>query len=132
MRAILAGIPAGRLNSASIRRFLERESFKGKLKLSSSDIEYIINGEKQGNREEVSTIIEDSTEVVSEDLQNEPEGVEDTDSEVIPTNDVEETESRTFSLENTKSELQAAADELGVSYKKSFSKSKLLELINNN
>ena len=122
-RAIVAGIPKSKLNSENIRKFLKREKEKGRLNLTAENIEDIIfpNGFVNKPVSETRTVEEVQEEV--QEVQEDLEVAEVT----VETEDQEE-----LSLDNTKAELQAAAENLGISFKKSFSKSKLLELINNN
>ena len=127
-RAILAGIPRSKLNSENIKKFLAREKAKGRLDLGPDSIEDILfpggfvnKPIAEENTKEVETVVED--EQADADVDN---------VETEQTEQKTETEEVSYSLENTKSELQARADELGLEYKKSLSKSKLLELINNN
>ena len=118
-RAILAGIPAKKLTPENILRFLQRERDKGRMDLTDDHIQDILfpngllNKPKVEETEERETSETETTETLT---------------------DSEETTDTTvgLSLDNTKLELQEAADSLNISYKKSFSKSKLLELINNN
>lgn len=124
-RAIVAGIPKSKLNSENIRKFLKREKEKGRLNLTAENIEDIIfpNGFVNKPVSETRTV-----EEVQEEVQEDLEVAEVT----VETEDVETEDPEELSLDNTKAELQAAAENLGISFKKSFSKSKLLELINNN
>lgn len=124
-RAIVAGIPKSKLNSENIRKFLKREKEKGRLNLTAENIEDIIfpNGFVNKPVSETRTV-----EEVQEEVQEDLEVAEVT----VETEDVETEDQEELSLDNTKAELQAAAENLGISFKKSFSKSKLLELINNN
>ena len=129
-RAILAGIPRSKLNSENIRKFLAREKAKGRLDLGPESIEDILFPSGFVNK----PIAEESTEEVTVEVEQ-----IDADTDIVETEGTEEeieeeieTEEVSYSLENTKSELQARANELGLEYKKSLSKSKLLELINNN
>lgn len=127
-RAILAGIPKSKLNSENIRKFLAREKAKGRLDLGPDSIEDILFPSGLVNK----PITEESVKEVETVVEAEQV---DTDIDTIEIEESEqktETEEVSYSLENTKSELQARADELGLEYKKSLSKSKLLELINNN
>lgn len=124
-RAIVAGIPKSKLNSENIRKFLKREKEKGRLNLTAENIEDIIfpNGFVNKPVSETRTV-----EEVQEEVQEDLEVAEVT----VETENVETEDQEELSLDNTKAELQAAAENLGISFKKSFSKSKLLELINNN
>ena len=122
-RAVIAGIPKSKLNSDNIRKFLIREKERGSLKLTEECIEDIlfpkgfINKPIETKQVELETIVEAvSTEV------------ELTDEDEISI--VEETVK--FSIQNTKAELISECDRLNIEYKKSFSKSKLLKLINDN
>ena len=101
-RAILAGIPKSKLNSESIRKFLAREKEKGSLNLTEQCIEDILFPKGFINRPIETKKIVEVTEEASE---------------------------FTFTIQNTKSELQKECDRRGIEYKKNFSKSKLLELI---
>lgn len=142
VRAILAGLPAGKLNSSSIRKFLEREKLRGMLKLTSEDIDWILSDKANPSTTTQNSKVEESaSESRTENIEaEEVEAAEDTivenveNEEVDVENEEENVEESlvTYSLDNTKSELQTVAENLGISFKKSFSKSKLLELINNN
>ena len=131
-RAVLAGIPKSKLNSNNIRKFLQREKAKGRLDLTEESIQDILFPNGMVNRP-LDTLNAAEPETVEE--EHETDEVEPEVVTVEDTNNAEDTTEEakaTYTLENTKSELQARADELGLDYKKSLSKSKLLELINNN
>lgn len=129
-RAIMAGIPKNKLNSANIRTFLQREKSIGNLKLTEEHIQDIlfprgiINKPINSGTTEVENIEENNTETLN---------LETTTTEEVVEVNVEANNLETeYSMRNKRSELTDVLDTLNVEYKKSFSKSKLLELINNN
>lgn len=126
-RAIVAGIPKNKLNSENIRKFLNREKEKGRLDLSEENIQDILFPKGYVNKPVTSNVTVVEETVTEEIIVEEEEAVEEVTTEMH-----EEAEDQELSLDNSKAELQAAAKDLGISFKKSFSKSKLLELINNN
>ena len=135
-RAVLAGIPKSKLNSDNIRKFLLREKTSGRLDLTEENIQDILFPNGTLNKP-IKNIVETKEETVEPDVVENivEETVVEEVSELVTTIDEPNTntvEEVTYSLDNTKSELQARADELGLEYKKSLSKSKLLELINRN
>lgn len=135
-RAVLAGIPKSKLNSDNIRKFLLREKTSGRLDLTEENIQDILFPNGTLNKP-IKNIVETKEETVEPDVMENivEETVVEEVSELVTTIDEPNTntvEEVTYSLDNTKSELQARADELGLEYKKSLSKSKLLELINRN
>ena len=138
-RAVLAGIPKSKLNSNNIRKFLLREKAKGRLNLTEENIQDIIFPNGMVNRPlgiGASVSAEDKLEVHEDEATTVTD--EDINDDIADDNITEEvseayTDVETvYTLNNSKTELQARADELGIEYKKSLSKSKLLELINNN
>ena len=125
-RAILAGIPKSKLNSESIRKFLAREKEKGSLNLTEQCIEDILFPKGFINRPiETKKIVDKATQIKIKEVSKKiVEVIEETEVEVT-----EEASEFTFTIQNTKSELQKECDRRGIEYKKNFSKSKLLELI---
>ena len=130
-RAILAGIPKSKLTPENIVKFLEREKEKGRIDLTEENIQDILFPRGFVNKPISTTSTEDVTQVTeaTEPASEETKEVEEPET-IIP--EEMSSENSELSLDNTKAELQEVADSLNISYKKSFSKSKLLELINNN
>jgi|9_EtaG_2_1085328.scaffolds.fasta_scaffold31588_2 hypothetical protein len=133
-RAILAGIPKNKLNSTNIKLFLQREKSSGNLNLTEEHIQDIlfpggiVNKPTNRGTTEVRKIEEITTETPEMETpeMETPEVVSET---VVENNDNQEIE---YSMRNKRSELTDVLDVLNVEYKKSFSKSKLLDLINSN
>jgi len=126
-RALMSGIPSNKLNNETIRAFLNRE--KSNLNINDDEIAEFSDTQTPVVEAMASTITTNTTE--DSDLISAFE-------EIVQINEPEVENSAPialkvrFSLKNTKKELLAAANNLGLEFKNSFSKSKLLELINNN
>jgi len=126
-RALMSGIPSNKLNNETIRAFLNRE--KSNLNINDDEIAEFSDTQTPVVEAIASTITTNTTE--DSDLISAFE-------EIVQINEPEVENSAPialkvrFSLKNTKKELLAAANNLGLEFKNSFSKSKLLELINNN
>ena len=120
-RAILAGIPADQLNTETIRSFLENEN--NGLELTEHEKKTVlVNSPKSTNTE---TVLTNSATNEVDNLLTEP-------NTKVATKETKTAGLKaTFSLKNSKAELITAAEKLNLKFKKSFSKAKLLELINN-
>ena len=129
-RAIMAGMPKSKLNSENIRKFLLREKEKGSLNLTEDCINDILFPKGFLNKPTKNIIKEEVEEVETNDVVNttSTDDVEVEEADIDDEN--EETTFVNFSTQNSKAELQRECDRLEVEYKKGFSKSKLLELIN--
>ena len=142
-RAIIAGIPKSKLNSENIRKFLAKEKEKGRLDLDENSIQEILfpagfvnKPTSSLNYEDDHSVIVETVEVTIDVIEEEAETAVTVDATEELHDDVdietEISEDVQASLKSSKTDLQTILDNMGIEYKKNFSKSKLLKLINDN